>query len=219
MDIYIVYFGYSIRQKILTRRMERRLIGNIPVSSHYILPYLKGRPWDQLPAEVQKRGDEEPGTARRKPKTPEWAIPVNEHEWRYIQKCWTNQSPGLVFINSKNQLRQDVIEITGDHSDAEGVDFGITFNFVADITGVSPQDIHIEEIYNDARRHALLAKSCLKQIKILGGQIPPAVADDFADLDITLDEFFIGAPSGAAARTKDAPLMPCQKNHETPANR
>lgn len=192
MDTYIVYVGYSIRQRVPTKRMERRLIGNIPVSSHYILPYLKGRPWHQLPADIQTRGNEEPGIPRRTPKKLEWAIPVNEHEWRYIQKCWNNQSPGLVLINSRDKLWHDVVEITGDHSNADGVDFGVTINFAVDIKGVSPHELPIEEIYNETRRHFLLAKACLRQIKTLNGYIPPEIAADFADLEITLDEFFVG---------------------------
>jgi hypothetical protein len=178
--------------------MECRLIGSLPGPLHHILPFLKGRLWHQLPADVQARGNQEPGITRRKPKKQERAIQVNEFEWQNIQKCWKNQSPGLVLINGKDQL-QDVVEITGDHTDGDGIDFGTTFNFAVDITGASPEGFHLDDIYNETRRHFLLAKSSLRQIKILHGQIPRQVSDDFADLEITLDEFFMGPPSAAVS--------------------
>jgi hypothetical protein len=131
---------------------------------------------------------------RRKRKKWGWAIPINQFEWRNIQTRWQTESPGLVLINSRDQLLHDVAEITGDHSDDDGVDFGTTFNFALDITGASANTLKLDDIYNDTRRHFLLAKACLRQIKNLNGQIPPLVADDFADLEITLDEFFIRPP-------------------------
>lgn len=189
MTLYIVYTQY--RTQDAGFKPQCRLIGDLPVSLHQIFSFLQGRTWEQLPPDIQKRGNKEPGLVRRKPKNKEWAIPVNEFEWRYIQKCWERQYPGLVLINSMDQLLNDVTEITGDHHADKGVVFGVSFNFALDITGLSPGDLHIDEIYNEARRHFLLAKSCLRQIKTLNGQLPTAVVDDFADLEITLDEFFM----------------------------
>jgi hypothetical protein len=166
-------------------------IGSLPVPPNQILSYLKAREWDQLPAEVQSCSDGYWKTQRGKTKITDWALPVNETEWRYIQKCWSQQSPRLVLINSKDQLLTDVAQITGDNSANGGVDCGASFDFALDITGVSPDDIHIESLYNETRRHLLFAKSCLRQIQVLKGRIPEVVVDDFADLEITLDEFFM----------------------------
>ena len=203
MNVFAVYSGYPIGQNVPTRTVECRLIGDIPEAPQDLLSYLKGTPWERLPPDVQERGQKEMFIAGKKRRMREWAAPINELEWRYIQTCWENQSPSVVFIKSREQLWHEVTAITGDHSDDDGIDFGTSFNFAVDIRGVPIHQDEVEAIYHDTRRHFLLAQSCLRQIKIINVNclLRSDVIADLDELELTLEEFFT-AP--AAAQKGDA---------------